>query len=139
MVLENKIENITINSPNEIIDKNIILSENNIYNIGNTIIKFINDKNSLNYFENKSKDFEILSIDIEGQFIISDIKINLIQIYDDTNLKNEIYIIDFNSFKINEKQIFLHLSKLLKLYLKIKALKKYFLMVRMIYYHCIKN
>jgi hypothetical protein len=139
--LENKIENININSSNEIIDENINLNENNIYNIDNTIIKFINDKNSLNYFENKSKNFEILSIDIEGQFILNDIKINLIQICDDTNLKNDIYIIDFNTFKINEneKDIFLHLSKLLKNIFENKNIKKFFLMVEMIYYPYIKN
>ena len=126
--LENKIENLNINSSNEIIDENINLNENNIYNIDNTIIKFINDKNSLNYFENKSKNFEILSIDIEGQFILNDIKINLIQICDDTNLKNDIYIIDFNTFKINEneKDIFLHLSKLLKNIFENKNIKKIF-------------
>ena len=124
--LENKIENLNINSSNEIINENIILNQNNIYNIDNTIINFINDKNSLTYFENKSKNFEILSIDIEGQFNINDIKINLIQICDDTNLKNDIYIIDFNTFKINEKEIFLHLSKLLKNIFENKNIKKIF-------------
>ena len=124
--LENKIENLNINPSNETNDEKIILNQNNIYNIDNTIINFINDENSLNYFENKSKYFEILSIDIEGQFNINDIKINLIQICDDTNLKNDIYIIDFNTFKINEKQIFLHLSKLLKKIFENKNIKKIF-------------
>ena len=124
--LDNKIENLNINSSNEIIEENMILNQNNIYNIDNTIIHFINDKNSLTYFENKSKYFEILSIDIEGQFNINDIKINLIQICDDTNLKNDIYIIDFNTFKINEKQVFLHLSKLLKNIFENKNIKKIF-------------
>ena len=114
--LDKTIENLNINSQNKVIDENINLNENKIYSIDNTIIKFINDKNSLYYFKNKSINFEVLSIDIEGQFILNNIKINLIQICDDTNLKNDIYIIDFNTFKINkkEKDIFLDLSKFLK-------------------------
>ena len=114
--LENKIENLNIDSSNEKIDENINLGQSNIYNIDNTIIKFINDKNSLKYFENKSKNFEVLSIDIEGQFTLDDIKIN------------DIYVIDFNTFKINEKEkdIFLHLSKLLKNIFENKKIKKIF-------------
>ena len=119
-------ENFNSNEKNEKIDENIILNENNIYNIDDTIINFINDKNSLNYFENKSKNFEILSIDIEGNFNINDIKINLIQICDNTNKKNDIYVIDFNTFKINEKQIFEHLLILLKNIFENKNIKKIF-------------
>ena len=114
--LEKEIENLNINSSNDINEENIKLNSNNIYNIDNTIINFINDENSLKYFKNQSKTFEVLSIDIEGQFDTSldDIKINLIQICDDTNLKNEIYVIDFNTFKYLDKKIFIELSKILK-------------------------
>ena len=129
--IENKIENLNINSSNDnvIIDNNIKLDENNnIYNIKNTTIYFINDKNSLKYFENKSKSFEILSIDIEGDFTLNNIRINLIQICDDTNLNNDIYVIDFNTFKTNEKEkdIFIQLSKLLKNIFENKNIKKIF-------------
>ena len=88
------IENINSNFSKYINDDNIKLNQNNIYNISNTIIYFINDEHSLKYFIKQSKLFEVLSIDIEGQFDTNfeDIKINLIQICDDTNLKNDIYV-----------------------------------------------
>ena len=126
--LEKEIENININYSNDIIDENIKLNSNNIYNIENTIINFINDENSLKYFKNKSYSFEILSIDIEGQFDtpFDDIKINLIQICDDTNLKNDIYVIDFNTFKYLDKNIFIELSKILKDIFENQNIKKIF-------------
>ena len=125
--IENKIENLNLNISNGI-DGNIQLDKNNIYNIDNTIINFINDKNSLHYFEKKSINFEILSIDIEGEFNINDIKINLIQLCDDTNSNNDIYVIDFNTFKTNneDKETFIKLSYLLKNIFENKNIKKIF-------------
>ena len=122
-------ENISIKSEKTLTDKienNIKLNKKNLYNIENTIIQFINDKDSLNYFESRAKYFEILSIDIEGSFQSDNIRINLIQICNDSNLKNDIYVIDFNTFKNMEKEIFLKLSKLLKNLFENKKIKKIF-------------
>ena len=122
-------ENINIKREKTLTDKienNIKLNKKNLYNIENTIIQFINDKDSLNYFESRAKYFEILSIDIEGSFQSDNIRINLIQICNDTNLKNDIYVIDFNTFKNMEKEIFLKLSNLLKNLFENKKIKKIF-------------
>ena len=126
ILLENEIKNININSSNNTNEQNIILDEKNIYNIQNTIINFIDDEKSLNYFKSKSKNFEVLSIDIEGSFNIENIRINLIQICDDTNLKNDIYVIDFNTFKLMKNETFIELSKLLKDIFENKNIKKIF-------------
>ena len=109
-------------------DENIVLNSNNIYNIQDTIINFINDENSLKYFKSKSKNFEILSIDLEGEFdgAYENVKINLIQICDDTNLKNDIYVIDFYNIKNIGKEIFSELSILLKDIFENKNIKKIF-------------
>ena len=122
--IENKIEKINLND----IKENIELNEKNIFKIGNTIIKFINDENSLKYFEYQSKNFEVLSIDLEGEFDTSyeNIKINLIQICDDTNSKNDIYVIDFYTLKNMGNEIFSELSSLLKDIFKNKDIKKIF-------------
>ena len=122
--IENKIEKINLND----IKENIELNEKNIFKIGNTIIKFINDENSLKYFEYQSKNFEVLSIDLEGEFDTSyeNIKINLIQICDDTNSKNDIYIIDFYTLKNMGNEIFLELSSILKDIFENKKIKKIF-------------
>ena len=122
--IESQISNININDSNEIFE----LNSNNIFNIQDTNIKFINDENSLKFFKNKSKFFEVLSIDIEGQFDTSykDIKINLIQICDDTNLKNEIYVLDFYSMKKASESIFSELSIILKSIFENKNIKKIF-------------
>ena len=124
-LLENKIENLNINSTEEI-GPNIKLNPNNIYNIEGTIINFINDENSLKYFEIKSKFFEKLSIDIEGSFHIDNVRINIIQICDDTNSKNEIYVIDFYTFKNMKNEIFSRLSNILKNIFENKNIKKIF-------------
>ena len=125
----NKIENINLNPVNEIKDdENLELNSNNIYNIQDTIINFINDENSLKYLKSKSKNFEILSIDLEGEFdgAYENVKINLIQICDDTNLKNDIYVIDFYNIKNIGKEIFSELSILLKDIFENKNIKKIF-------------
>ena len=122
--IENKIEKINLND----IKENIELNEKNIFKIGNTIIKFINDENSLKYFEYQSKNFEVLSIDLEGEFDTSyeNIKINLIQICDDTNSKNDIYVIDFYTLKNMGNEIFSELSSILKDIFENKDIKKIF-------------
>ena len=122
--IENKIENINLNENNEILE----LSQKNIFKIENTLIKFINDENSLKYFNYKSKNFETLSLDLEGVFDSSyeNIKINLIQICDDTNLKNDIYIIDFYTLKNISIEIFSELSSILKDIFENKFIKKIF-------------
>jgi len=122
--IENKIENINLNENNEILE----LSQKNIFKIENTLIKFINDENSLKYFKYKSKNFETLSLDLEGEFDSSyeNIKINLIQICDDTNLKNDIYIIDFYTLKNINIEIFSELSSILKDIFENKFIKKIF-------------
>ena len=122
--IENKIEKINLND----IKENIELNEKNIFKIGNTIIKFINDENSLKYFEYQSKNFEVLSIDLEGEFDTSyeNIKINLIQICDDTNSKNDIYVIDFYTLKNMGSEIFSELSSILKDIFENKDIKKIF-------------
>ena len=122
--IENKIENINLNENNEILE----LSQKNIFKIENTLIKFINDENSLKYFKYKSKNFETLSLDLEGVFDSSyeNIKINLIQICDDTNLKNDIYIIDFYTLKNINIEIFSELSSILKDIFENKFIKKIF-------------
>lgn len=122
--IKNKIENNNLNANNE----NYELNEKNIFKFENTLIKFINDENSLKYFKHQSKDFEILSIDLEGEFDSSyeEIKINLIQICDDTNLKNDIYVIDFYTLKNSNKEIFSELSLILKDIFENKYIKKIF-------------
>ena len=109
--------------------ENIQLNQDNIINIENTIINFINDENSLNYFIFKSKNFEVLSVNIEGCFDLKDLKINLIQICDDTNSKNDIYVIDFEtfkSFKNTKKELLNKLSYILKSIFENKNIKKIF-------------
>ena len=124
---ENKIANSSNDSKAEIeIDDNIKLDENNIYNIDNTIINFINDENSFKFFKKKSKLFKDLSIDIEGSFSAPNIRINLIQICDDTDLKNDIYVIDFHTFKLINNQLFTQLSILLKDIFENRNIKKIF-------------
>ena len=123
---EKENDNIFIFNDNNIEENAIKLNQDNIYNLENTIIKFINDENSLNYFSIKSQKFEVLSIDIEGDFDSKDIRINLIQICDDTNSKNDIYVIDFETFKNKEKNIFNKLSLLLKSIFENKNIKKIF-------------
>ena len=125
-LLENKIEQLNINSSKEEIDTNIKLNKNNIYNIEGTVINFINDENSLNFFEIKSKFFQNLSIDIEGKFNSDNIRINIIQICDDTNSRNDIYVIDFYTFKNTNSDIFSKLSKILKNIFENKSVKKIF-------------
>ena len=122
--LDKKIENIDINNTNEIIE----LNPSNIYNIQDTNIKYINDENSFKYFKHKSKFFELLSIDIEGHFSTSyqDMKINLIQLCDETNLKNDIYVIDFYTLKNTSNIIFEELSLVLKDIFDNKNIKKIF-------------
>ena len=122
--IENKKENNNSNLINDIIE----LNENNIFDLDNTLIKFINDENSLKYFKQQTKNFETLSIDLEGEFDISyeNIKINLIQICDDTNLKNDIYVIDFYTLKNINKEIFSELSLILKDIFENKSIKKIF-------------
>ena len=122
--LINKIENMNLEN-----DKGIIeLNSKNIYKIENTIINFIDDENSLNYFKYQSKYFEVLSIDIEGKFEGSyeDIKINLIQICDNTNSKDDIYVIDFYNLKNKSNECFEELSKLLRDIFNNKKIKKIF-------------
>ena len=124
---ENKITNSPNDSNTKIeIDENIKLNENNIYNIDDTIINFINDENSFKFFKKQSKLFKDLSIDIEGSFSAPNIRINLIQICDDTDLKNDIYVIDFNTFKLMNNQLFAQLSKLLKDIFEDRNIKKIF-------------
>ena len=122
--LNKKMENMNINTSNDIIE----LNSNNIYKIQDTVINFINDENSLKYFKQKSKLFELVSIDIEGHFDTSyeNIKINLIQICDDTNLKNDIYVIDFYTLKNKSNIIFTELSSILKNIFDNKNIKKIF-------------
>ena len=123
---EKENNNIIPFNENNIEENEIKLNQDNIYNLENTIIKFINDENSLKYFSIKSHNFEVLSIDIEGDFDSKDIRINLIQICDDTNSKNDIYVIDFETFKNGEKEIFNKLSILLKSIFENKNIKKIF-------------
>ena len=122
--LDKKFENMNINNIKNIIE----LNPNNIYKIQDTIINFINDENSLQYFKQKSLLFEIVSIDIEGHFDTSyeNMKINLIQICDDTNKKNDIYVIDFYSLKNLSNIIFAELSLILKNIFANKNIKKIF-------------
>ena len=122
---ENKIANSLKDSEIEI-DYNIKLDENNIYNIDGTIINFINDENSFKFFKKQSKLFKDLSIDIEGSFSTPNIRINLIQICDDTDLKNDIYVIDFSTFKLMNNQLFSQLSILLKDIFENRNIKKIF-------------
>ena len=123
---ENEIVKINNNSSENIINEVPTLSPNNIYKIEDTVIKFINDENSLKFFKNQSTSFEVLSIDIEGDFDSKQSKINLIQICDDTNLKNDIYVVDFITFKKMNDNNYIELSKLLKKIFENKNIKKIF-------------
>ena len=60
---------------------------------------------------------------------MKDLKINLIQICDDTNSKNDIYVIDFEtfkSFKNTKKELLNKLSYILKSIFENKNIKKIF-------------
>ncbi len=88
---------------------NIEFPKENIYNIQNTEIKFVNDEKSLMYFFQKSKDFKVISIDLEGNLTSNNPIINLIQICDNSNNTSEIFVIDIYTFThpLNENVIYL--------------------------------
>ena len=99
--LINNFENLSLN--------NIEFPKENIYNIQNTEIKFVNNEKSLLYFFQKSKNFKVISIDLEGHLSSNNPIINLIQICDNSNNKSEIFVIDIYTFTnpLNENVIYL--------------------------------
>ena len=102
---------------------NIQCPKENIYNIEETEIKFINNENSLNYFYQKSKNFQVICIDLEGHLSINNPVVNLIQICDNSNNKSEIFIIDIYTFinPLNKNAI-----NLIKYLFENKNIKKIF-------------
>ena len=72
------------------------------YTIKGVDILFIHDKESLDYFIYKSKQFKEISVDIEGRLRLYRPQINLIQICDNVENNTEIFVLDIYSFTNNE-------------------------------------
>ena len=104
----NKMNNLIKNFENLSLN-NIEFPKENIYNIQNTEIKFVNNEKSLMYFFQKSKNFKVISIDIEGDLSSNNPTINLIQICDNSNNTSEIFVIDIYTFThpLNENVIYI--------------------------------
>ena len=89
--------------------------KNNILNVYELKVFYINNFESLCYFYQQSKNFSFISIDLEGRLSTSTPFINLIQINDDLN-KN-IFIIDVFLFT-NDKNLCMKYFNKLKIILK---------------------